>query len=62
MKRTFQIEMNEAAERYLYLKADGTVTYVPSEALEFGSFDECEKYRKEHDEGNKFHTQAMLSE
>lgn len=57
---TFQIELNEARYGvYYYLKKDGTVTCFPEDALEFSTFEECEKVRKEMDKHNKFHTQKM---
>ena len=64
MKRTYRIEMNKVDyefHHYWYLKADETITDVPSDALEFNSYDECENYRKEHDYANSFHTQSMIS-
>lgn len=59
----YQIEMNKIdgeTRHYVYLKADNTFTDNPSIALEFSTFDECEKVRKEMDYANTFHTQKMI--
>lgn len=63
LKEVYQIEMNKVDDtlhHYWYLKEDETVTDIPANALEFSSFNECEKYRLEHDYANSFHTQKML--
>lgn len=59
----YQIEMNKIdgeTRHHMYLKADHTITDVPATALEFSTFDECEKVRKEMDYANIFHTQKMI--
>lgn len=59
MKAVWQIEKNKCDRHFYYLKADGGITLIPDEALEFATYEECEKYRKEHDFENRFHSQKM---
>ena len=63
MKEIWQIELNKIdneTNHYMYLKDNGAITDDPSTALQFDTFEECEKYRKQKDYGNVFHTQKMM--
>lgn len=63
MKEIYQIELNKVdaeTNHYMYLKDNGAITDDPSTALQFDTFEECEKYRKQKDYGNVFHTQKMM--
>lgn len=53
-------QIDGATGHHMYLKADNTITDVPATALEFSTFAECEKVRKEMDYANIFHTQKMI--
>ena len=59
MKAVWQIEMNRRDNYFWYMKSDGDITMIPAVALEFLTYEECEKYRKEHDFENRFHSQKM---
>lgn len=58
----YRIEYNKVdckTMHHMYLKADETITDLPDTALTFGTYEDCESYRQEHDYANSFHVQEM---